>query len=226
MAINHSTLPCLLSLAVLLTACAVDKTQSERSAAISRTNSSATLNSFDFLSNSIHAVNTIGFETLKKRGELTPECELFFDRLEAFNCGIDVSVGFARSTIFVPSEPISERRRQRVPPAVVFMTDKVPQLGNDKILMFVSSESPQRTTIIEVSKDLRLRLLYDAFCKNDLLDSLNTRMDALRDVRWISDGVYLLEEREIASMSRAADTPRTFRLSIANGGAATIERAP
>lgn len=85
--------------------------------------------------------------------------------------------------------------------SMLFVTTPIESFGN-RVLVIISSVSPERTTIFSVGNNLSTELLYDTFDKNDIknkeemLSSGSTdSMYSIFNVRVEKPGVFLLEER-------------------------------
>src|SRR4051794_8890152 len=118
---------------------------------------------------------------------------------------------FVDRTIFI-QRPRSAGRRSAAScrsQATLFVTDSIPELSGEA-LAFLSSIRPNSMSILAIDKDLRCRLIYNPFCKNDLLRGQETRLDAIGEVEWVGNGRFVLKERAIPSMNRAAFSPRLF----------------
>ncbi len=171
-------------------------------------------------------LRTVGYETLEREQRLTPECRLLISSLEALDCRFDTTLSFVDDTFFVQRK--GDMRRVSAVLAksrtLLFVTDSIPELSGDA-LAFLSSLSPNSMAILAIDRDLRCRLIYDSSCKNDLLRDQETSLDAVGAVEWDGDGRFLLRERRVPSMNRAAFSPRVFELSIdSRGGFALKEK--
>jgi hypothetical protein len=165
-----------------------------------------------------------GYAALEREQKLVPEWKLFISNLEALGCRLETTIGFVDQSYFV-KKYAGQRRKSSLstlPSTLLFVTDSIPELSG-QALVFLSSTRPNHMSILSIDHDLRCTLIYDVSCKNDLLRAQDTALDAVGDVEWISECEFVLRERPIPSMNRAAFSPRTFQLSIIPGAGFTLK---
>lgn len=193
----------------------------------------STVDTVDFflkISGWIVKVGTCGYQALELEHDLSPDCKRFLNNLSDLHCGADPAIILVNETVLVPGPndnvPRSHLAFRDDPDDrtnLAFITGAVSSLGGDH-LMFMSSVGPNHMTIVAIGPDLRCRLVYDNFYKNDLTD-MNTCLDPVGSVQWVADNQFLMTERTDLSQSRCG-SGRTFQLTInANGTVVIAGRA-
>lgn len=126
-------------------------------------------------------------------------------KIDALPGGISTGLGFAHMAFIVQnniSDHLSGFIRLNNRPidqskfpfeSILFVTTPVESFGN-RVLVVLSSVSPERTTIFSVDNRINIELLYDSFNKN-LFDQKKTTIGSIYAVRVTKPGRYLLEER-------------------------------
>ncbi|MBI4650811.1 hypothetical protein HY745_05900 [Candidatus Desantisbacteria bacterium] len=82
--------------------------------------------------------------------------------------------------------------------SILFVTTPFESIGN-RILLILSSVSPERTSIVAVDNKLNIELIYDSFSKNEIKNMKEikgtTNVGSLYSVQVQKPGVLLLQER-------------------------------
>lgn len=101
--------------------------------------------------------------------------------------------------------------------SILFVTTPIASYEN-RILVILSSVSPERTTIFSVDKNLKVELLYDSIHKN-YFDDKKTTVGSIYNVEVVEPGKFLLQER-MEPGGRGFLSPyknRSFMIDIAKG---------
>jgi hypothetical protein len=164
------------------------------------------------------SVIVIGYEKLEAQGRMPSQCKLFFDELEKLECGIETRLIFVKKFVLVKQHDQCVRTISDDPiGGSLFVTEPLPQLQGDS-LVFVSSMSPISFAIVQISPNLECKLIYDNGGKPDLLKHADTSVDSVGKVEMAGEGVFLLHERKVRTMSRASLWPRTFEFKVTADG--------
>jgi hypothetical protein len=103
--------------------------------------------------------------------------------------------------------------------SLLFVTTPLESFGN-RVLVILSSVSPEQTTIFSVDKNLNVELLYDSINKNKISNVKNsTTLGSVYGVRVIRPGYFLLDER-MEPGGRGLIPPtenRTFAVDVTKG---------
>ncbi len=105
---------------------------------------------------------------------------------------------------------------------ILFVTTPIESLGN-RVLLILSSVSPERTTIAAIDNKLNVELLYDSFEKNVIknMEYIKGSRDigSIYSIRVKKPGIFLLEER-MERGGRKFVSPyknRTFIMDVSKG---------
>jgi hypothetical protein len=106
--------------------------------------------------------------------------------------------------------------------SILFVTTPIAEYGN-RVLVILSSVSPDSTTIISVDDRLNVSLLYNSFLKNELKNKdkilgSNT-LGSVYSVRFVESGSLVLKERRRVryDIDRLIP-PREFLIDLRSGG--------
>ncbi len=143
----------------------------------------------------------------------------FLDKLQAalseLNCDIDLRLAFTHESYIVRSNTIrtflSVDSIKSELKSVLFVTTPIKSYDN-KILVILSSVSPERTTIIAIDNELGAELLYDSF--NLLVE--NVKMCSIHSIRIEESDSFILEEKSVSSCPMT-NTRRSFSITFPNG---------
>ncbi len=103
--------------------------------------------------------------------------------------------------------------------SLLFITTPIESFGN-RVLVILSSVSPEQTTIFAVDKKINVELLYDSINKNKITNIKNsTTLGSIYGVHVIRPGYFLLEERmEPGGRGLLSPTEnRTFVVDVTKG---------
>ena len=148
--------------------------------------------------------------------------------IDALSSGISTALAFAHRAFIVQNNLKDQvsgfvlvdkktLEESNVPfESLLFVTMPIESFGN-RILVILSSVSPEQTTIFAVDRNLNVELLYDSIHKNKITNIKNsTMLGSVYGVHVVRPGYFLLEER-IEPGGRGLLSPtenRTFTLDV------------
>ena len=152
---------------------------------------------------------------------LGPEHSILNKKLEQLNTDIPARLVFVKyvfiSQANIPGHtsgfPVQKEERinkSSIPfETILFVTTPVESLGN-KILVILSSVSPEQTRIFTIDTEYNVELLFDSFKKNPFK---NTTIGSIHSMRVEKADEFVLEERS----GRISSEARSISLTISNG---------
>ena len=173
-----------------------------------------------------YAVTAAYYEDFKGAWE-RPDASCFLTKLyaefEDLSCNISVRMVFTHTTFIVQNEipghfsgeiPASYEIAEQHPvpgESILFVSTPLESWAN-RVLVILSSVSPERTTIMTVDSALNVSLLYDSYS----IDSPEQSMCALFAIRTVTPGQFELFERD-SGRCAPFGSKRTFLLDLTSG---------
>lgn len=152
---------------------------------------------------------------------LGPELSILNENLEQLSVGIPLEIAFVKH-VFIsqtnipghasgfPAQNEEASDKPSIPyESTLFVTTPIESLG-DKILVILSSVSPERTRIFTIDAEYNAELVFDAVNKNHFE---NTTIGSIHSMRVVKADKFILEARS----GRVSLEPRSFSISISNG---------
>jgi len=173
---------------------------------------------FETITDFVELRIAVAYEQLEAQGRLPSKCKFLFEQLEKLGCGIENRVIFVKRCVMIKQRDQRTRTISDDPlGGTLFISDSLPQLQGDSLL-FLSTLSPIDFMIVQVSRNLECKLIYGNGCKPDLLTHAETTIDSVGKIEVVGEGVFLLHEQKVKTISKASLWPRRFEFkAIADG---------